>query len=69
MTLRATFVLPLVVLLSLAVSVSAGFNANTETNIAVYWGQNSYGQAKSQERLSVYCASKQYSLSLIGDVH
>ncbi|KAK8040108.1 hypothetical protein PG993_008519 [Apiospora rasikravindrae] len=62
MTLRATLVLPLVTLLSLAVSVSAGFNANEQTNIAVYWGQNSYGQAKSQERLSAYCANSKINV-------
>ncbi|KAK7978684.1 carbohydrate-binding module family 1 protein [Apiospora saccharicola] len=62
MTLRTTLVLPLVVLLSLAVSVSAGFNANTQTNVAVYWGQNSFGQAKSQQRLSVYCANTQINI-------
>ncbi|KAK8093331.1 chitinase [Apiospora hydei] len=62
MTLRATLVLPLVTLLSLAASVSAGYNANEQTNIAVYWGQNSYGQAKSQERLSVYCANSKINI-------
>ncbi|KAK8092295.1 uncharacterized protein PG998_015127 [Apiospora kogelbergensis] len=56
MTFRATLVLPLVLLLSLAATVSAGFNADAQTNVAVYWGQNSYGQATSQQRLSAYCA-------------
>ncbi|KAJ0109052.1 hypothetical protein J7T55_002244 [Diaporthe amygdali] len=41
------------VLLSL---VSAGFNPSSKTNVAVYWGQNSYGQSNSQQRLSTYCS-------------
>ncbi|KUI64200.1 Endochitinase 33 [Cytospora mali] len=34
----------------------AGFSSSSRTNIAVYWGQNSYGQASSQQRLSYYCS-------------
>ncbi|ROV89748.1 hypothetical protein VSDG_08632 [Cytospora chrysosperma] len=37
--------------------VRAGFNSSSRTNIAVYWGQNSYGQATSQQRLSYYCSN------------
>ncbi|KAK8085921.1 chitinase [Apiospora phragmitis] len=59
MTLRATLVLPLVALLSLVTSVSA----DSKTNIAVYWGQNSYGQASSQQRLSVYCANSKINIT------
>ncbi|KAF4553571.1 Chitinase-like protein [Elsinoe fawcettii] len=36
----------------------AGFSSTVKTNIAVYWGQNSYGQGTgnlSQQRLSTYC--------------
>ncbi|KAK7979930.1 hypothetical protein PG989_012387 [Apiospora arundinis] len=62
MTIRATLVLPVVLLLSLAATVSAGFNANSQTNIAVYWGQNSYGQAGSQQRLSAYCANSVFNI-------
>ncbi|ROW07012.1 hypothetical protein VPNG_06669 [Cytospora leucostoma] len=36
---------------------TAGFSASSRTNIAVYWGQNSYGQAGSQQRLSYYCSN------------
>lgn len=35
----------------------AGFNSGASDNIAVYWGQNSAGQASSQQRLATYCAS------------
>ncbi|ESZ90621.1 glycoside hydrolase family 18 protein [Sclerotinia borealis F-4128] len=41
-------------------SVIAGFNSASQTNIAVYWGQNSYGQGTGafvQQRLSYYCAN------------
>ncbi|KAJ4385667.1 Chitinase 2 [Gnomoniopsis smithogilvyi] len=37
--------------------VNAGFSASSSTNVAVYWGQNSYGQSSSQERLSYYCSN------------
>lgn len=43
---------------SLVPQVWAGFNSAANDNIAVYWGQNSYGQASSQQRLATYCASK-----------
>jgi len=33
----------------------AGFNPSSNQNRAVYWGQNSFGQAGSQQRLSYYC--------------
>ncbi|CAG9946775.1 unnamed protein product [Clonostachys rosea f. rosea IK726] len=36
----------------------AGFSSTSKSNIAVYWGQNSYGQGSGpyvQERLSYYC--------------
>lgn len=39
----------------------AGFSSTSKSNIAVYWGQNSYGQGSGpyvQERLSYYCQSK-----------
>jgi len=40
--------------------VFAGFNPNSDTNVAVYWGQNSYGQSSGsleQQRLSYYCSN------------
>ncbi|KAI9036182.1 glycoside hydrolase family 18 protein [Aspergillus affinis] len=38
--------------------VRAGLNLNSASNVAVYWGQNSYGQSTGeyvQQRLSYYC--------------
>ncbi|KAF4310907.1 putative class III protein [Botryosphaeria dothidea] len=38
--------------------VEAGFNSASKSNVAVYWGQNSYGQGTgdlAQQRLSYYC--------------
>jgi len=37
---------------------SAGFSSSANNQVALYWGQNSYGQAGSQQRLSFYCQSK-----------
>ncbi|KAF2009434.1 glycoside hydrolase family 18 protein [Aaosphaeria arxii CBS 175.79] len=43
-------------LLSAMVSVVfAGFNTNSKSNIAIYWGQNSAGTQQTQQRLSTYC--------------
>lgn len=44
--------------LAIAQIAHAGFNPNVQSNVAVYWGQNSYGQSGSQQRLSAYCSSK-----------
>lgn len=42
-------------------AVIAGYSSSSTSNLAVYWGQNSYGQATgsalSQQRLSYYCAN------------
>ncbi|RYP11119.1 hypothetical protein DL765_007868 [Monosporascus sp. GIB2] len=38
-----------------ATSALAGFDPSSKSNIAVYWGQNSAGQADSQKRLAEYC--------------
>ncbi|KAF1990726.1 glycoside hydrolase family 18 protein [Aulographum hederae CBS 113979] len=38
----------------------AGFSSGSKRNVAVYWGQNSYGQGSgdlAQQRLSYYCAN------------
>ncbi|GME30747.1 putative class III protein [Neofusicoccum parvum] len=40
--------------------VQAGFDNTSSSNIAVYWGQNSYGQGTgdlAQQRLAYYCAN------------
>ncbi|EKD21822.1 chitinase [Drepanopeziza brunnea f. sp. 'multigermtubi' MB_m1] len=41
--------------LALASSVLAGFDAASSKNVAVYWGQNSFGQVGSQASLAFYC--------------
>jgi chitinase len=41
-------------------SALAGFDPNSRTNVAVYWGQNSYGQGSGgleQKNLATYCAN------------
>ncbi|KAH7061534.1 putative class III chitinase [Macrophomina phaseolina] len=53
---RTTFSLAL---LTVSHGVEAGFNAVARDNVAVYWGQNSYGASSgslAQQRLSSYCA-------------
>lgn len=57
--------LTLASLASILPTVLAGFNANSQSNVAVYWGQNSYGQASSQVRLSNYCSSKDSLLAVV----
>ncbi|TVY18469.1 Class III chitinase [Lachnellula arida] len=45
----------------------AGFSSSSSSNLAVYWGQNSYDQGTgslAQQRLSYYCASMQTIHSL-----
>lgn len=47
-------------LLASTQGVYAGFNPSSMQNIAVYWGQNSYGAGSgslAQQRLSYYCAN------------
>lgn len=48
-------------LLAAATPAMAGFNPASGTNVAVYWGQNSYNQGSgslAQQRLGYYCDSK-----------
>ncbi|KAI2622387.1 glycoside hydrolase family 18 protein [Hypoxylon sp. NC1633] len=47
---------------SIMPSVLAGFSAGSQSNVAVYWGQNSYGQASSQTRLSTYCTNSELNI-------
>ncbi|PHH49725.1 Endochitinase 33, partial [Ceratocystis fimbriata CBS 114723] len=44
-------------LAALPAAVHAGYQSSTRDNIAVYWGQNSVGDADSQGRLAEYCES------------
>lgn len=46
-------------ILAITPLVRAGFDSTSQTNIAVYWGQNSAGTATSQQRLSTYCSNSQ----------
>ncbi|KAK9773006.1 putative Glycoside hydrolase superfamily [Seiridium cardinale] len=49
-------------ILALSQLACAGFGASSQSNIAVYWGQNSYGQATSQQRLSTYCSNTKFNI-------
>ncbi|KAI9760441.1 MAG: hypothetical protein M4579_001634 [Chaenotheca gracillima] len=53
-------VVSLFAILSATGKVSAGFDASSAQNVAVYWGQNSKGQSTGpdvQQNLAHYCAS------------
>ncbi|KAH8779466.1 glycoside hydrolase family 18 protein [Hyaloscypha sp. PMI_1271] len=53
-------------LLAFIPSAFAGFSSSSKTNIAIYWGQNSYGQGTgplAQQRLSYYCANTEFNVS------
>jgi chitinase len=56
------FFMPLSLLLIAACEVFAGYDATSNKNVAVYWGQNSAGHENGdinlQQRLSYYCNSK-----------
>jgi chitinase len=50
----------LAALLAVVPGAQAGFDASSSGNVAVYWGQNSYGQGSgqfAQGRLAQYCAN------------
>ncbi|CAD6443187.1 3a4eb729-0302-4b20-8b14-eb10fdf7ebee [Sclerotinia trifoliorum] len=56
---------PFVSVITSIPSVIAGFNPASQTNVAVYWGQNSYGQGSGayvQQRLSYYCANTEIDI-------
>ncbi|ETS86893.1 hypothetical protein PFICI_00721 [Pestalotiopsis fici W106-1] len=48
--------------LGLGQLASAGFDPSIQSNVAIYWGQNSYGQANSQSRLSEYCSNTELNI-------
>ena len=54
--------LSLAVILAAAQTVFAGFNPNSQSNLAVYWGQNSAGGASTQARLSTYCNNTAFNI-------
>lgn len=49
-------------LLALTPAVLAGFDASSQNNVAVYWGQNSAGTSTSQQRLSAYCDNDEINI-------
>ncbi|PBP27613.1 hypothetical protein BUE80_DR001429 [Diplocarpon rosae] len=54
-------------ILSLASSALAGFTAASSANLAVYWGQNSYGDESgemAQQRLAHYCKDTDFNVRL-----
>ncbi|QSZ29773.1 hypothetical protein DSL72_004290 [Monilinia vaccinii-corymbosi] len=58
---RASFV----GVLAIIPSAIADFDAASQSNIAAYWGQNSYGQGTGdlmQQRLSYYCANEEIDI-------
>jgi len=57
--------LSLASLLAYASTVIAGFSSSSSSNVAIYWGQNSYDQSSGsleQQRLSYYCANSQLDI-------
>jgi chitinase len=47
----------------------AGFDPNSQSNMAIYWGQNSFGQGSGpnvQERLAYYCDNPDIDIIPIG---
>ncbi|KAM3076073.1 Chitinase 2 [Clarireedia jacksonii] len=56
---------PCLGLLSCLPAAFAGFSSSSSSNVAVYWGQNSYGQSSGslvQQRLSYYCANMEIDI-------
>lgn len=46
-------------------NVIAGYDSSSASNIAIYWGQNSYGKSSgdfAQQRLSYYCANTELDI-------
>ncbi|KAF2466203.1 glycoside hydrolase family 18 protein [Lindgomyces ingoldianus] len=55
----------ILLLLAAADLVSAGFNLNSKSNVAIYWGQNSAGQQSTQSRLSNYCSDANINIIIL----
>ncbi|KAK6605979.1 chitin recognition protein [Botrytis cinerea] len=56
---------PLAGIIASIPSVMAGFDPTSQSNVAVYWGQNSYGQGSGayvQQRLSYYCQNTEINI-------
>ncbi|KAI1089199.1 glycoside hydrolase family 18 protein [Rostrohypoxylon terebratum] len=58
----STSALALAAIATFLPSALAGFDSSKATNIAVYWGQNSYNQATSQSRLADYCSNTEIDI-------
>ncbi|KAF7900211.1 uncharacterized protein EAF01_007513 [Botrytis porri] len=56
---------PLAGIIASIPSAMAGFDPTSQSNVAVYWGQNSYGQGSGafvQQRLSHYCQNTEINI-------
>lgn len=66
---RAAMMATMAGALAVLPSAMAGFDPESKSNVAVYWGQNSFGAGDgAQEDLSVYCDSEYLPLPLHGQV-
>jgi chitinase len=65
--MKLTSVIPLLTLSAL--SVVSAFQASANTNVAIYWGQNSAGGLNTQARLADYCESDATDIVLLSFLH
>ncbi|KAF5097377.1 hypothetical protein D0Z00_002414 [Geotrichum galactomycetum] len=65
--MKLTSVIPLLTLS--ASSVVSAFQASANTNVAIYWGQNSAGGLNTQARLADYCESDATDIVLLSFLH
>ncbi|KAM7195800.1 endochitinase 33 [Naviculisporaceae sp. PSN 640] len=54
--------------LSFIPATSAGFTTGSD-NVVIYWGQNSAGQAQSQQRLATYCSNTNLDVIPLAFLH
>lgn len=52
-----------------ASSIVSAFQASANTNVAIYWGQNSAGGTNTQARLSEYCDNDATDIVLLSFLH
>ncbi|KAM7198812.1 glycoside hydrolase family 18 protein [Rhypophila sp. PSN 637] len=55
--------------LSLIPGTLAGFSYGASDNVVLYWGQNSAGQAQSQQRLATYCGNSNLDVIPLAFLH
>lgn len=65
--MKLTSVIPLLTLS--ASSVVSAFQASANTNVALYWGQNSAGGTSTQARLADYCDNEATDIVLLSFLH